>query len=77
MKPVEASQLYHLATDVQIKGQSSATLSPLEPERLAGDLLPLLQSACAANPSFSPPDGGGGWKTAEMVGGLTTLRLAR
>lgn len=56
MKPAETLQLHHLATDVQVKGESPASLSPLEPERLAQDLLPLLQVACAANPAFSPPD---------------------
>lgn len=61
MKPVEALQLYHLSTDVQatgvqIRGESPATLSSLEPKRLASDLLPLLHVACAANPTFSPPD---------------------
>ena len=56
MKPVETLRLYHLATDIQIKSDSPATLSPFEPERLAGDLLPLLGIACAANPTFSPPD---------------------
>ena len=56
MKRVEDLQLYHLSTDVQLKADSPATLLPLEPERLAGDLLPLLQVACSANPSFSPPN---------------------
>ena len=61
MKRVEDLALYHLATDaqlkdVQLRGGSPATLSPFEPERLAGDLLPLLQVACSANPAFSPPN---------------------
>ena len=55
MRPVETSQLYHLSTDVQLRNDSPATLSPLEPKRLAEDLLPLLQVA-SAHPTFSPPD---------------------
>ncbi len=59
MKPAETLQLYHLSADVSADlrplGGSPATLSPLEPARLAQDLLPLLQVACAVNPSFSPP----------------------
>ncbi len=56
MKQVEDLQLYQLSTKVQLEGDSPATLAPLEPQRLARDLLPLLQSACAANATFSPPD---------------------
>ena len=56
MKRAEGLQLYHLPTNVDIASDSPATLSLLEPERLAGDLLSLLQTACAANAVFSPPD---------------------
>lgn len=56
MKRAEDLQLYHLPTNVDIASDSPATLSPLEPERLANDLLPLLQTACTANPMVSPPD---------------------
>ena len=56
VKRVGASRLYHLPAGVHIHGDSPATLSPFEPERLARDLLPLLQVACSANPTLSPPD---------------------
>ena len=55
MKRAEDLRLYHLPSDAQLEHGSPATLAPLEPKRLAGDLLPLLQSACAANTTFSPP----------------------
>ena len=58
MKRAEDVRLYHLSTDVQMEGGSPATLSPLEPQRLTKDLLPLLQTACTMNPMFSLPDVG-------------------
>ena len=56
MRQVDDLQLYHLSTGIQMQEDSPAALSALEPERLADDLLPLLRTACSANPTFPPPN---------------------
>lgn len=62
MKTVETSRLYHLpvsqSTNKQITDirHAPAQLTPLDPQRLAGDLLPLLAAACENRLGFAPPD---------------------
>lgn len=56
MSPLETLSLFQLSTAQEMVGAAEVVLEPLEPERLAGDLLPLLQPASAASPALSPPD---------------------
>lgn len=61
MSPLETLSLFYfgtsqLETSQEVRGAARVTLEPLEPERLAGDLLPLLQAASASSPALSPPD---------------------
>lgn len=58
LSPLARSQLYRLkvAGDLPPEPPSPANLVPLEPARLATDLLPLLVAACPDWAGFSPPD---------------------
>jgi GNAT superfamily N-acetyltransferase len=59
LEPGPESHLFSIALDAEISPISPPnddTLQPLEPARLAGDLLPLLQVACEAAGDFPPPD---------------------
>lgn len=59
MSPILTSHLYHLPVPSQPgpnPDQEPARLLPLQPERLAGDLLPLLAAACTPWKLFAPPD---------------------
>ena len=55
MSPLEPLNLFHFGTAQEVAGAEIA-LKPLEPGRLTGDLLPLLQAASASSPALSPPD---------------------
>ena len=58
MEPATRSRLYHLEVppDAQPVEAAPASLIPLEPDRLASHLLPLMATACAPSPDFAPPD---------------------
>lgn len=58
MKPATRSRLFYLdvTPDLPPAEKGPASLVPLEPERLADDLLPLLEAACVPWPDFTPPD---------------------
>lgn len=58
MTPVASASLYHFALDglSGVPFHAVARLVPIDPRRLAGDLLPLLQASCATWGTFSPPD---------------------
>jgi GNAT superfamily N-acetyltransferase len=56
MSPLETLNLLHFGTAQEVRGVAQVGLGPLEPGRLAGDLLPLLQAASASSPALSPPD---------------------
>ncbi|MBN1993939.1 MAG: GNAT family N-acetyltransferase [Anaerolineae bacterium] len=58
MRPLARSQLYHLNVPPPPPSVPAlpAKLLPLEPLRLATDLLPLLAAACPTWANFSPPD---------------------
>lgn len=59
MNPVETRRLYHLsahADDGTVAADATVKLVPLAPQRLAGDLLPLLAAACENRLGFPPPD---------------------
>lgn len=56
MRPATRSRLYHLDVNAGPAERGPATLVALEPERLADDLLPLLETACAPWSDFAPPD---------------------
>lgn len=65
MEPVTRSRLYYLDAPLETRPAGPvepaepagpASLVPLEPERLADDLLPLLEAACAPWQAFAPPD---------------------
>jgi GNAT superfamily N-acetyltransferase len=59
MRPVTRSQLYHLPIppDLPSPSPAPADLLPLDPARLATDLLPLLVAACpSSRADFVPPD---------------------
>ena len=57
MEPATRSRLYHLEVPPHTQSDETgpASLVPLEPHRLAGDLLPLLAAACDPWPDFAPP----------------------
>ena len=50
------SRLWHLEVGAPPPATGPATLTPLAPARLAGDLLPLLQAATENRAGFAPPD---------------------
>lgn len=58
MKPATRSRLYHLevAPEPSPAASGPAELVALDPARLADDLLPLLEAACAPWRDFAPPD---------------------
>ena len=56
MSPLETLNLFCFETVQEVRGANEVALGPLEPGRLAGDLLPLLQAASASSPALSPPD---------------------
>jgi GNAT superfamily N-acetyltransferase len=58
LRPFARSQLYHLAVPPERPPAppTPAKLRPLEPDRLAKDLLPLLVAACPTWADFPPPD---------------------
>lgn len=58
MQPTTRSRLFHLNVppDPPPAGAGPASLVPLEPDRLSGDLLPLLAAACSPWRDFPPPD---------------------
>jgi GNAT superfamily N-acetyltransferase len=58
LRPLGRSQLYHLEISPELPPAppARAKLLPLEPARLAGDLLPLLAAACPTWADFPPPD---------------------
>lgn len=59
MNPVETRRLYHLsahADDGTAAADAAVKLVPLAPQRLAGDLLPLLAAACENRLGFPLPD---------------------
>jgi GNAT superfamily N-acetyltransferase len=58
MRPLGRSRLYHLEIPPERPPAppALAQLSPLEPARLASDLLPLLAAACPSWADFAPPD---------------------
>ena len=56
LEPRQSSQLYHLPIPPTPPAPAGvAQLRPLEPARLANDLLPLL-AAASQHPAFAPPD---------------------
>jgi len=56
MQPITRSRLYHLdVPSARPPATGPASLVPLEPDRLTGDLLPLLGAACATWRDFPPP----------------------
>ncbi len=60
MRPVTRRQLYHLEIPPELPAlpPARADLLPLDPARLAADLLPLLAAACPrSRADFVPPDG--------------------
>lgn len=58
LRPFARSQLYHLEIPPErpLAPEGPARLVPLEPARLATDLLPLLQAACPTWADFPSPD---------------------
>ena len=58
LSPLARSRLYRLEVPDELPPapSSRANLVPLEPDRLAADLLPLLIAACPAWAGFVPPD---------------------
>jgi len=58
METLTSSRLYHLEIPKELPPSppGPAELSPLEPARLAADLLPLLAVACSPWSDFPPPD---------------------
>lgn len=57
LHPLERSRLYHLAVDAPLPPvPAAAEIIPLEPARLATDLLPLLVAACEPHKHFPLPD---------------------
>ncbi|CAA9566285.1 MAG: hypothetical protein AVDCRST_MAG86-1218 [uncultured Truepera sp.] len=55
MSPTDTLNLFHLDTFQAAPGGADVSLRALEPQRLTGDLLPLLQTAFSA-PDFPSPD---------------------
>lgn len=58
LQPLAQARLYHLAIPPEPPPvpSSPAEIAPLEPARLAGDLLALMVAACPAWAGFPPPD---------------------
>jgi len=58
LRPLARSQLYHLDIPPELPPAPPAwaKLAPLDPQRLATDLLPLLVTAIPTRPDFPPPD---------------------
>jgi GNAT superfamily N-acetyltransferase len=58
LRPLARSQLYHLDIPPELPSDPPvrAKLIPLDPQRLATDLLPLLAAAIPTRPDFPPPD---------------------
>ena len=58
LRPLGRSQLYRLEVPPEppIASRGPAKLTPVEPARLATDLLPLLEAACPSWADFPPPD---------------------
>lgn len=58
MDRLESSRLYHLQIPRQVPPPppAPAELLPMDPARLARDLLPLLDIACSVSGDFPPPD---------------------
>lgn len=59
LQPLTQSRLFSIPIPPHLPeaGHGVATLEPLIPARLSGDLLPLLATACTAHGDFPPPDG--------------------
>ncbi len=55
MSPLDTSVLYDFEPAAELRG-AEVRLEPFSLNRLAQDLLPLLQTATAASPALSPPD---------------------
>ncbi|MEM7537666.1 MAG: hypothetical protein AAF639_36180 [Chloroflexota bacterium] len=58
LNPIAESQLYHASVNAAQKTTTVPELriTPLDPQRLADDLLPLFEEAVAIWPMFMPPD---------------------
>ena len=58
MQPIAQSILFHFAVPQERPSptQTPATLQPLNPAQLSGQLLPLLAAACQNPVGFAPPD---------------------
>lgn len=59
MTPIAQSGLFHFVVPSERPSatQSPATLQPLNPAQLSGELLPVLATACQNPAGFAPPDG--------------------